>query len=174
MSKKLFNLMGSKHLEPPPLVYLHEHFKKQNLASLKNNWVWFSKEDLQKIIEGIDQIQKDESTKKGDGVRIYYGVYNDKVCEYLDELTKNDKDRRKGGYQDLEGRNTVFFVPTYLGKDESEHVDCITQGSVAKSRDDYQHNRKIPVPHPITGGYDVGTICPPPTPPNTRCSGSNL
>lgn len=174
MKKKLLNLMDSKHLEDEPLVYMHEHFKNQNHSSLKNNWVWFSKEDLEKIIGGIEQIQKDETSKKGDGVRIYYGVYNKRVCDYLDELNKSDSHPRKGGYKDHEGRNTVFFVPTYQGKNDSEHIDCITVASAAAARDDYKHDRPIPAPPPFTGGYDVGTICPPLTPPNTSCSGSNL
>jgi len=64
MAKKLFNPMGPMHLEVPSLVYMHEHFKRQNKSSLKNNWVWFSKEDLKKIIEGIGQIQKDDNTQR--------------------------------------------------------------------------------------------------------------
>lgn len=163
--------MGQK-LPDAPLVYMHEHFKKLNHSNLKNGWAWYSITDLQNIIDMIEQIQKDDPSKTGDGVRLYHGAYNDKVCDYIGKIP--DSTGKPTSYKDHEGHNTVFFVPTYKGSNVGEHVDVITPESAAAQRTNYQNN--IDLPNPLTGGLDVGDICPPPPPGSPDCSksGSNL
>ena len=160
MAKELFNLMHGRSMEPAPLVYLHEHFKNHK-RSLKNNWVWFSKEDIESIYKSIKQIKIEDPAKDGDGVRLYYGIYNQRVCEYLKKLTGSD-------YSDHKDHNTTFFVPTYSGKTEDEHIDCITKADAVRMKDDYDHDRALSDPKLNVDGYDVGTICPPPA----ICDGS--
>ena len=43
----------------------------------------YSEKDILAIANMIKQIQKDDLNKKGDGIGLYYSIYNDKVCEYL-------------------------------------------------------------------------------------------
>lgn len=157
-------------LNPPPLVYLHEHFKKNNIAgsnNLKNNWVWYSTKDLQEIIKMIEAI-------KGDGVRLYYGIYNDKVCDFLTKVSKKKDQNNYRDYGDHQGHNTVFFVPTYGGNLDDEHIDNISLETVKEFRDNYE--KGLDLPEPLVGGFNVGNICPPPFPPGGNCdhSGSNL
>jgi hypothetical protein len=156
--------LATMHLEEQPLVYLHEHFKKQKISALKNNWVWYSKEDLQNVIKAIEQIEKDEPEKKGDGVRLYMAIYNNRLCDFLTAISTTNP---KTDYIDHEGHNTIFILPTYEGSNKDEHIDCISKANVIKYKKEYDNDHPIPVPHPWTGGFDVGTICPPPT----DCSG---
>jgi hypothetical protein len=163
MEKKLFNLFGMS-LPPEPLVYLHEYFKEQDYG-LPNNWVWFSRQDLQNILNSIDALTSGANT--GDGVRLYHGVYNQQLCDYLDHANPGTS------YQDHLDQSTVFFVPTYRSA-HAEHIDNISQADAARIRADYENGVDLPIPW--AGGFDVGTICPPYTPPATSCarSGSNL
>ena len=174
MKKELFNLSKGRRLEDAPLVYLHEHFKKLNKKSktpLKNDWVWFSKEDIEAILEMIKKLDQPDLNKEGDGVRLYYGIYNKKVCNFLTKLPKTGKNIDRD-YSDHDGHNTVFFVPTYKIDGEVECVDGISTASVTKIRKDYNADLEIPLPISFTGGFDVGNICPPPK----KCvfTGSNL
>lgn len=159
--------LATMHLTEEPLVYLHEHYKKNKGSVLKNNWVWYSKEDLRDMITAIEQIEK------GDGVRLYLAIYNNRVCDFLTAVSKNDPDPTKHkDYSDHEGYNTIFILPTYEGSTKEEHVDCISKANVIKYQKEYESDHPIPVPHPWTGGFDVGTICPPPS--NCSGTGSNF
>ena len=160
MQKKLFNLSTGIPLEDAPLVYLHEHFKKHNNPNrphLQNNWVWYHKDDLNAIIDMIEKI------KDGDGVRIYYGIYNEEVCKYISTLTGND-------YTNHIGHNTVLFVPTYEGSGKDEHIDSISKESAGQLKKNYEAG--VELPHPAIGGYNVGNICPPPPTGKPDCKGS--
>ena len=167
MENEQFDSPTGMRLDLPPLIYLHEHFKAYNKKSstpLKNNWVWYSKEDLKAILKLIEEIKDDDPNKEGDGVRLYYGIYNDKVCEYLTRINKGND------YSNHKDHNTVFFVPTYKIEGEGEHIDDITPESVIKYQDDYNHNRDLP--KFFEGGYNVGNICPPPRTVGGDCSSS--
>lgn len=172
MGNKHLNLATGMQLEDGPLVYLHEHFKEfndNNHPNLTNNWVWFSKKDLKAIRKGIKKIKKDDPKKNGDGVRIYYGIYNKRVCELLTRLSK-EKPNTPRDYSDHVGHNTVLFVPTYEGTLEGEHIDCISQDSAGEYKEAYKRDEELP--HSFTGGFNVGNICPPPKP--CPFSGSHL
>ena len=191
---ELSNLPNGMKLRADPLVYLHEHFKNHNKKSntpLQNNWVWFSKEDLEAILEMIKKLDNPATEQVGDGVRLYYGIYNKRVCEYLNQLSANEPNPRD--FTNYEGHNTTFFVPTYKGAEKDEHLDAITTQSVAKIKNDYANDASIDVitsrmkgnvenimqnsdEKDFEGGYNVGNICPPPLNPGGHCktSGSNL
>jgi hypothetical protein len=120
----------------------------------------------------IDPINIDDGksvTKKGDGVRLYYGMYNDKVCDLLTRIAPN-----QGDFSSHLDHNTVFFVPTYEIAGGDKHIDDISPETVAKYRDDYENGRDLG--HKFGGGFNVGNICPPPPPSEIDCSrsGSNL
>ena len=166
MEKKEIDLSPGMPLNPPPLIYLHEYFKEKNLAGpnhLENNWVWYSNEDLKNIADMIAQIKKGDPNKNGDGVRLYYGIYNDKVCEYL------KKQNNGTDYSEYENRNTVFFVPTYEGASKDEHIDDITPKTLEEWREKYIKKEDLPE-NMIEGGYNVGHICPPPKTPTGECA----
>ena len=187
------HLSSSKGMElkADPLVYLHEQFKNHNKKSstpLQNNWVWFSKEDLEAILAMIKKLDNPGLDKVGDGVRLYYGIYNSKVCEYLTQKSKNGPNPRD--FTNYNGHNTTFFVPTYKGKENDEHVDCITPENVARIKVNFENDREIslndakrkeeynsdlgtPVNEDVPGGFNVGNICPPPVG-DCGKSGSNL
>lgn len=163
MENETFDLSPGMRLDPPPLIYLHEHFKKLNqngCPPLENNWVWYSKEDLKAIVEMILEI------KDGDGVRLYYGIYNDKVCEYL-KRQNNGTD-----YSEHENRNTVFFVPTYKGASKDEHIDNIAPETRKEYRENYINNLGLPETI-FEGGYNVGHICPPPKTTTGECANNS-
>lgn len=162
MGKKLFNLSSGMELGDAPLIYLHEEFKKHNKKNhepLKNNWVWFSKENLETIRKMIEEIDVDGKKIKGDGVRLYYGIYNQQVCDHLNKLP-DPEDGTSRDYSDHKGHNTVFFVPTYKGAGQDEHIDGISPENVKKFRENYEQGQDLP--EPFMGGFDVGHICPPP------------
>ncbi|MBS1497461.1 MAG: hypothetical protein JSU03_01010 [Bacteroidetes bacterium] len=150
-------------LKHQALVYMHEEFKAKN-KSFKNNWVWYSRSDIQNILNAIDNLPA------GDGVRLYHGVYDKAVCDYLNTLTSTQD------YNNHIGHNTVFFVPTYKGSEADEHIDNISAAEADMDRAD--RNAGKPIPQSFDGGegYNLGTICPPPTPPKTECGkkGNNL
>lgn len=175
MGKKLFNLSSGMYLEDAPLVYLHEHFKTHNKKGLKNNWVWFDKKILEDILAAIKELDDVKIMKEGDGVRLYYGIYNKQVCDYLTKIPKKGKDKDRN-YSDHIGHNTVFFVPTYKVDGIGECIDNISPTDVIKLRKDYINEQEIPIPASFTGGFDVGHICPPPRSEDGDCtnSGSNL
>jgi hypothetical protein len=169
MEKKEFDLSPGMRLDPPPLIYLHEHFKKNNIPGptlLKNNWVWYSESDIKAISEMIEQIKKDDPNKKGDGVRLYYGIYNEKVCEFL------NKHNNGTNYSEHKNHNTVFFVPTYEGASKDEHIDDIDPNTVKEYRDKYNKNEDLPE-NMFEGGYNVGHICPPPKTTTEECANNS-
>lgn len=171
MKKKLFNLSNGMHLEDAPLVYLHEEFKIINKKKLKNNWVWYSLQDLKDIVAEIENLDDENLQKEGDGVRLYYGIYNKRVCDYLTAIKKMPPNENRI-YADHDGHNTVFFVPTYKIKGRDEKIDDINMADLAKLKEAYKNNLEIPVPKNITGGYNVGNICPPPPTGKPDCKGS--
>ena len=160
MEKKEIDLSPGMQLNPPPLVYLHEHFKEKNLPGsptyLQNNWVWYRTEDLQNIIKMIEKIN-------GDGVRLYYGIYNKQVCDYL------NKQNIGTDYSNHVDHNTVFFVPTIEGSAKDEHIDDITPKTVEEYREKYHRNEDLPEKK-FEGGYNVGHICPPPKTSTGECA----
>lgn len=164
MGKETKKKLTGMEMDAPALIYLHEQFKKNNTGSkkLKNNWVWYERKDLQRLIEMIDEIG-------GDGVRLYYGIYNKKVCDLLTAISKPHRD-----YADHEGHNTVFFVRTTKGTAENEHIDDISTETVTKYREAYKIDADLP--KPFLPGFNVGHICPPPISPERDCSksGSHL
>ena len=155
MATELLNLVDGKPIINEACVYLHEHFKK-NKSKMNNGWVWYSTDDLQAILKSIGELTS--GSRKGDGVRLYYGVYDKHVCKHINKADHLDY-------------NTVFFVPTYSEVDKGEHIDFMTEKEVTDARKKYETD--TPLPEKLVQGYNVGTICPPP---NTGCrnSGSRL
>jgi hypothetical protein len=169
MEKELSDVPNNMPLDPAPLVYMHEHFKKINAKKLPNTWVWYKIEELEAIVAAIRALDDTATKKKGDGVRLYYGMYNDKVCDLLTRIAPN-----QGDFSSHLDHNTVFFVPTYEIAGGDKHIDDISPETVAKYRDDYENGRDLG--HKFGGGFNVGNICPPPPPSESDCSrsGSNL
>ncbi len=169
MEKKLFDSPKGIHLDPPPLIYMHEHFKAHNIkcsTPLENNWVWYSLEDLKSIVAEVEKLNDEALKKEGDGVRLYYGIYNKKVCEYLTRVVNNGEN-----YLNHLDHNSVFFVPTYKIEGEGEHIDNITPETAKEFRDNYCHDLDLP-DKLVEGGYNLGHICPPPKTEGGNCNGT--
>ena len=107
------------------------------------------------------------------GEDAYRLIYNKRVCDYLTAIPKLPPNTGRN-YSDHIGHNTVFFVPTYKIEGKGEHIDDICPETVEKFREAYGRNEELP--NSYAGGFNVGHICPPFTPPATDCdrSGSNL
>lgn len=170
MNRKYDFALTGLQMEAQALVYMHEHFKK-NGSNLKNRWVWYDKAFFKEI---SDYLQKNAQI---DGVRIYYGIYNRRVCEYLEHV-KQGSQGPQPNYMEYVDHNSAFFVPTY-GKHRTEEgsdaeqetsEDGIPTTDIARFRKHYQNND--PIPLPAIGGFNAGHICPPPR----KCgnSGSKL
>lgn len=111
-----------------------QFFNRNNNLVWDSRCAWFSKEVL-------DTLRKILECEKGDGVRIYYGVYNSKADD--------------GDYYRYK---TVIFTTTYDSTVDGKkyHRDNLSDTCEVKRRfyDDLNSNKMLPTNH--------GSLCPPP------------